>query len=296
MDIKKKAPPFRGVGTALATPFRGGEVDLPVLRTLADRQYRGGVNALIVCGTTGESATLTKEEKAAALDAVLSECGGKLPIVMGTGSADTRASIHAAREAERQGADALLVVTPYYNKGTKEGLLRHYLSIAEAVDLPIILYNVPGRTGVDLGIDTLRQLVGHENIAAIKEASGNINRCADIVALLGEALPLYSGNDDEILPTLAVGGIGIISVASNLLPAEISRLVSLFEEGKVREATALSVRLLPLIRLLFADTNPAPIKAALAAAGLLLPEIRLPLTLPEGELLEKIREETQKWI
>ncbi|MBO7293394.1 MAG: 4-hydroxy-tetrahydrodipicolinate synthase, partial [Clostridia bacterium] len=227
MNIKKKTPPFCGVGTALVTPFRDGEIDLPTLRTLVDRQYRGGADALVVCGTTGESVTMTKAEKAAALDTVLSECGGKLPIVMGTGSADTREAVRASREAEERGADALLVVTPYYNKGTKAGLLGHYLSIAEAVDLPIILYNVPGRPGVDLGIDLLRELAGHENITAIKEASGNINRCADIVATLGEALPLYSGNDAEILPTLALGGIGIISVVSNLLPVEVKRLVTL---------------------------------------------------------------------
>lgn len=296
MNIKKKAPPFLGVGTALVTPFREDAVDLPTLGALADRQYRGGVDALIVCGTTGESVTMTKEEKAAALDAVLSECGDRLTVVMGTGSADTREAVRASREAEQQGAHALLVVTPYYNKGTKEGLIRHYLSIAEAVDLPVILYNIPGRTGVDLSLDTLKALAEHENIVAIKEASGNINRCADIVTTLGDSLPLYSGNDAEILPTLAVGGIGIISVASNLLPSEIGRLVSLFKEGKVGEATALSRRLLPLIRLLFAETNPAPIKAAMSVAGLIAPEIRLPLTMPGGALLERIREETQKWI
>lgn len=296
MNIKKKSAPFRGVGTALITPFRDGEMDRDTLRTLVKRQYHGKVDALIVCGTTGESVTMTKAEKAAALDTVLSECGDKLPIVMGTGSADTRKAVRASREAEKQGADALLVVTPYYNKGTREGLLRHYLSIAEAVDLPLILYNVPGRTGVDLGLDILEKLAEHENIVAIKEASGNINRCADIVATLGDALPLYSGNDAEILPTLSVGGIGIISVISNLLPSEIRSLVSLYEEGRVREATTLSVRLLPLIRLLFAETNPAPIKAAMAAAGLISPEIRLPLTMPEGALLERIRKETESWI
>lgn len=296
MNIKKKSAPFRGVGTALITPFRDGEMDRDTLRTLVKRQYHGKVDALIVCGTTGESVTMTKAEKAAALDTVLSECGDKLPIVMGTGSADTRKAVRDSREAEKQGADALLVVTPYYNKGTREGLLRHYLSIAEAVDLPLILYNVPGRTGVDLGLDILEKLAEHENIVAIKEASGNINRCADIVATLGDALPLYSGNDAEILPTLSVGGIGIISVISNLLPSEIRSLVSLYEEGRLREATTLSVRLLPLIRLLFAETNPAPIKAAMAAAGLISPEIRLPLTMPEGALLERIRKETESWI
>ncbi len=280
MNIQKKAPPFRGIGTALVTPFRDGRPDLDCFRRTVRRQIEGGVSALVVSGTTGEAPTLKSSEKAALLAAACEESEGRIPVVAGTGCADTRTAVTASRYAASHGADALLVVTPYYNKGTKEGLVAHYLAIAEAVDVPIILYNVPSRTGMDLSPDILSRLAEHENIAAIKEASGSIDRCADIVATLGERLPLYSGNDGELLPTLAVGGIGLISVVSNLLPSETAALYRLYTEGKAAEATALAVRLLPLIRSLFAETNPAPVKYAMASRGLIRPEIRLPLSMP----------------
>ncbi len=291
----RKKPPFQGVGTALITPFCDGGVDLTAFRRLVERQITLGAAALVVCGTTGEAITLGNREKAALLATACEAANGCIPVVAGTGSADTRVAVATAKYAEAHGADALLVVTPYYNKGTREGVIRHYLTIADAVDLPIILYNVPGRTGVDLTLPAITRLCEHENIVAVKEASGDIDRAADIHAMLGKKCAVYSGNDGEFLPTLSVGGIGIISVLSNLLPREMSDLYRLFCEGKCAEATALHARMLPLSRLLFADTNPAPVKAAMASLGLCRDEVRLPLTVPEPALYERLAAEAAKW-
>ena len=289
-DITKKRLPFRGVGTALVTPFDGsGRVDLPTFSRLCERQIEGGAAALVVAGTTGESVTLRKSERASLLFAASEAGAGRVSIVAGTGSADTREAVSNARYAATHGADALLVVTPYYNKGTREGLVKHYLAIAEAVDIPIILYNVPSRTGVNIPMEALGRLAEHENIVAIKEASGNIDRAADIITEFSERLWLYSGNDGEILPTLALGGVGVISVVSNLLPQETVKLCTLYDGGRVEEARALAARLLPLIRLLFADTNPAPVKYAMQLLGLASAEVRLPLTVPDGVLAERIK-------
>ncbi len=290
-NITKKPLPFRGVGTALVTPFDPlGKVDLSTFTALSERQIKGGAAALVVAGTTGEAITLRKSERAALLFAACEIGKGRVPIIAGTGSADTREAVATARYAASHGADALLIVTPYYNKGTREGLIRHYLTIAEAVDVPIILYNVPARTGVNIPMEALGRLAEHENIVAIKEASGSIDRCADIITAFGEGLWLYSGNDGEILPTLSLGGVGVISVVSNLFPEKASALCTLYEEGQVKEAAALAAELLPLIRLLFADTNPAPVKYAMREMGLLSGGVRLPLTMPDDLLSAKIRD------
>ncbi len=290
-NIAKKRLPFCGVGTALVTPFDPlGRVDLATFSRLCKRQIEGGVSALVVAGTTGEAITLRKSERASLLSAACESGDGKVPIIAGTGSADTREAVAAARYAATHGADALLVVTPYYNKGTREGLVQHYLTIAEAVDIPIILYNVPSRTGVNIPMEALRALAEHENIVAIKEASGSIDRSADIITEFGERLWLYSGNDGELLPTLSLGGVGVISVVSNLLPEEACELCALYEAGKVKEAAILAGRLLPLIRLLFADTNPAPVKYAMRELGLLSGGVRLPLTMPDEALSRRIRD------
>ncbi|MBQ2718454.1 MAG: 4-hydroxy-tetrahydrodipicolinate synthase [Clostridia bacterium] len=291
----RKKPPFSGVGTALITPFCDGAVDLAAFRRLCERQITFGAAALVVCGTTGEAITLKNREKAALLSTACEAAGGCIPVVAGTGSADTRVAVATAKYAEAHGADALLVVTPYYNKGTREGVIRHYLSVADAVDLPIILYNVPSRTGVDLTPKEVVRLSEHENIVAIKEASGDIDRAADIVAALGKKCAVYSGNDGEFLPTLSVGGIGIISVLSNLLPRQMTEVYRLFMAGKNAEAAALSARMLPLVRLLFADTNPAPVKAAMASLDLCRDEVRLPLTVPEEGLYRRLAAEAARW-
>lgn len=292
----KKPLPFRGVGTALVTPFQSdGALDLDAFRASIHRQIKAGVHALIVNGTTGEAPTLRDAEKERLLAVAAEENGGRLPLLAGTGCADTARAVEASRYAAAHGADALLVVTPYYNKGTEQGLLRHYLSIAEAVDCPVVLYNVPSRTGVSLSLPLLSRLAEHQNIVAIKEASGDISRCADIIAALGEKLALYSGNDGDLLPTLALGGAGVISVLSNLLPEAPVTLLSLFEEGRHKEAAALSARLLPLVRLLFAETNPAPVKCAMAELGYLAPVARLPLTMPSEGTARALLQELKKW-
>ena len=288
MNSTLKSPPFSGIATALVTPFSEGRLDMPCFRATVRRQIDAGIAALVVAGTTGESATLRKSEKAALLAAACEESGGRVPILAGTGSADTREAVAAARYAATHGANALLVVTPYYNKGTREGIIRHYLSIAEASCVPVVLYNVPSRTGVNLPMDALTRLAAHPNIAAIKEAGGDIDRVADMIATLGDSLPVYSGNDSQTLPILSLGGIGAISVLSNLLPAETVSLYANYRAGRVREAAQKATTLLPLTRLLFADTNPAPIKYAMAVRGLCRAEVRLPLTQPEQPLAERI--------
>lgn len=288
MRTNQKLPPFRGVATALITPFLHGKIDLARFREQIRFQLRGGVDGLVVCGTTGEAPTLRPYERDSLQNAAREESAGAIPVIMGIGSNDTQSAVSAAKRAEKLGADALLAVTPYYNKGTKNGIVAHYLKIAEATGLPLILYNVPGRTGVDLDIGQLVALAEHPNICALKDAGGNIEKTADICAALGECLPLYSGNDSQIVPILSLGGVGVISVLSNLLPELTCRICNLWFAGKVKESAALQLRLLPLIRLLFADVNPAPVKAAMEIAGYDSGELRLPLSDINEELKRKL--------
>lgn len=295
-DIATAPPPFYGIGTALLTPFKGDEVDLGAMRRLSARQLEGGVSALIVAGTTGEAPTLTQKERALLLDAVLCEAGGRCPVIMGTGANDTRAAIAHTKEAARLGASGALVVTPYYNKGTPRGIVEHYLAIAESTDLPIILYNVPTRTGVDLTLPLLDELITHPRVVAIKEASGRLDRVADIRARYGDRLHVYSGNDGDLLPTLAFGGRGLISVLSNLLPAECVALYRDFCEGRVQEAAARAVALTPLCRLLFQETNPAPIKCAMADCGLCSDRMRLPMTAVSPALRSALKREVARFL
>lgn len=295
MSISNKLPcPFRGIGTALITPMRDGKPDHAAMRHLVEQQIAGGVSALIVMGTTGEAVTLRRSERAAVLATVQEAAGGRVPIIVGTGAPDTRDAITNAGYARAHGADGILVVTPYYNKGTAEGIVEHYLAIAEAAKLPTILYNVPSRTGVNLSLSQLCRLAEHPCIVAIKEASGDIGRVADIVATLGDRLMVYSGNDGELLPTLALGGIGLISVISNLYPAKMTAIYRLFCEKRIDEAAKAAAALLPLIRLLFAETNPSPIKYAMSLSGICTNELRLPLTPPSPALCEKLKAEVEK--
>ena len=293
-SVNKYPLPFRGVGTALITPMRDGKPDLAALECLIERQITGGVSALIVMGTTGEAATLRKKERAAILASARSAAGGRIPIIVGMGTNDTHAAVSAAKYAASSGADGLLAVTPYYNKGTTEGIVAHYETIADATDLPLILYNVPSRTGVNLTLPQLSRLAEHPRIVAIKEASGDIGRIADITATLGNRLAVYSGNDGELLPTLSLGGVGVISVISNLYPAETVAILRLFEEGRHNEAAAAAARLLPMIRLMFAETNPSPIKYAVSRTGICTAEMRLPMTPPTPALCERITAEMKR--
>ena len=273
---KGKEPVFLGVGTALITPFCDGELDYKTLDTLIERQIAQGVGALIIGGTTGEAATLSENERYTLYEHSMERIRGRVKVVLGTGTNDTSAAVNHTRFAESIGADAALVVTPYYNKGTEEGIFRHYSIIADSTDIPIILYNVPSRTGVNLGLHLLERLGEHPRICGLKEASDSADR---LVALSNfrDTLPLYAGNDSQIYPVLALGGRGVISVASNILPGALARLCAHYFTGEWDAALEIQLKLLPLIRALFAETNPAPVKYAMSRLGLSGGELKLPL-------------------
>ena len=275
----KKKEIFRGTASALITPFRDGEIDYASLFSIIDMQISAGIDALVIGGTTGEAATLDEDERYELYSRAAEHIGGRTRLIFGTGTNDTRCAIRHTRRAEKIGCDAVLVVTPYYNKGTDEGLISHYMAIADSAESPLILYNVPSRTGVNLSMPQLRRLAEHPNIAAIKEATDSVERLVDI-ATLGDSLALYSGNDSQIYPTLALGGLGVISVISNLLPKETSDVCRLYFNGQYRESRLAAERLLPIIRAMFIETNPAPIKYAMSRLGLCSPELRLPLSPP----------------
>jgi 4-hydroxy-tetrahydrodipicolinate synthase len=281
---------FRGCGTAMVTPFRTDlSLDEDALRRLIRRQIAGGINFLVPCGTTGESPTLTQEEHLRVVAITIEEAKGRVPVLGGAGGYDTRKVIEMAREIQRLGADGILSVTPYYNKPTQEGLYHHYKAIASTIALPIILYNVPPRTNVNIEPATLRRLAEIENIIGVKEASGNIAQMTQVMQQVPEQFIVLSGDDALTLPLVAMGGRGLISVASNEIPTEMTRLVQLCLDGEFKTARALQRKLLPLIEVNFIETNPAPVKAGMAEMGLLEPVWRLPLVPPRPENLAKIR-------
>ena len=281
--------PFTGVGTALITPFtRDGSLDEPAVKRLARRQIDAGVHFLSPCGTTGEAPTLTHRDKLRVVELVLEEAAGKVPVLAGAGGYDTREVVELARDMERVGADGLLSVTPYYNKPTQEGLYQHFKAIAEATPLPIMLYNVPGRTSVNLSVETTLRLSEIRNIVAIKEASGNVVQMSEIIAGAREDFMLLSGDDPLTVAVMAIGGRGVVSVASNEAPAEMSQIVELCEKGDYAAARKLHHWLLPLIQVNFVETNPIPCKAAMAAMGLIEENYRLPMVPPGAAAREKI--------
>ena len=281
---------FVGCGTAMVTPFRKDlSLDEDALRRLVRRQIAGGINFLVPCGTTGESPTLTHEEHLRVVAITLEEAKGKVLVLAGAGGYDTRKVIEMAREIERMGADGILSVTPYYNKPGQEGLYQHYKAIASAISLPIILYNVPPRTNVNIDPATLRRLAKIENIIGVKEASGNIAQMTQVIRQVPEQFLVFSGDDALTLPLVAMGGCGIISVASNEIPAEMTRLAQSCLAGDFARARALQRKWLPLMEVNFIETNPTPVKAAMAEMGLLEPVWRLPLVPPRPENLAKIR-------
>ena len=285
--MKKKL--FSGAATALVTPFdKEGALDLEALRQLIEFQIENGISALILAGTTGEASTLNFEEFSLLIAKASEYIRHRVPLIAGTGSNNTAESIRRSLEAEKRGADGLLMVTPYYNKTTQEGLLRHYFAIADRVKIPIILYKVPARTGLDILPDTCRKLAEHPNIIAIKDAGGNVEKTADLRAACPE-LTLYSGNDDYILPAYSLGGEGVISVLSNVVPKEVQRICTLFESGAYKKAAEEQLRLLPLIRALFAEVNPIPVKKAVELIGLSAGEPRLPLIACHAATEKKIQ-------
>ena len=268
---------FTGAGTALITPLTEKGVDYEAFGKLINWQIEKGIDALIICGTTGEGSTLSDEEHKEVLRFALETAAGRVTMVAGTGSNDTAYAIKLGQHACQLGYDALLVITPYYNKATQNGLVKHFTAIADAVTKPMIIYNVPSRTGVNVEPSTYLKLADHPNICAIKEANGNLSKIVQTLALVGDKLDIYSGNDDQNVPIIAIGGKGAISVLSNPLPAETSRMCHLALEGKVKEAMALQKKYLPLADSLFCEVNPIPVKAVMAELGFCENYLRLPL-------------------
>ncbi len=279
---------FSGAATALITPFKNGKIDYESFERLINWQIDEGIDALVVCGTTGEASTLTDDEHKDAIAFAVKVAAGRVPVIAGTGSNDTAYAIEMTKFACEAGADAVLVVTPYYNKATQNGLIKMFTSIADASTKPVILYNVPSRTGCNILPKTAAALAEHENIVAIKEASGNISQIAELAHLVGDKLDIYSGNDDQIVPILSLGGKGVISVLSNPMPKATSDICHNFFLGNHEESLDSQLELLPFISALFSEVNPIPVKAAMAMMGFGENELRLPLTEMEKEHQDKM--------
>lgn len=281
---------FTGAGVAIVTPMNPDEsINFDRLGQIIDNQIENGTDAIVICGTTGESATMTDQEHVDCIEYAVKRVNGRVPVVAGAGSNHTSYAVWMSKEAKRVGADALLHVTPYYNKTSQTGLIRHFNAVADATDLPVILYNVPSRTGVNITPATYRELAKHPNIVAAKEASGNISQIAQIAQACGDELDLYSGNDDQIVPLLSLGAKGVISVLSNIMPRETHDICRLFFEGKIAESRALQLKLLPLINALFSDVNPIPVKEAMNMMGWECGECRLPLVSMQPQAKEHLR-------
>lgn len=269
---------FTGSGVAVITPMKeNGDVNYPALVRVLEHQIANGTDAIVICGTTGEASALDDTEHLSVIECAVKTVAGRLPVVAGTGSNDTRHAVALSKEACARGADALLQVTPYYNKTNQSGLVRHFFSVADAVDVPIILYNVPSRTGMSIQPETYLELSKHENIVATKEASGNFSAIAQTKALCGDALTLYSGNDDQILPVLSLGGAGVISVLANVMPRQTHDICALYAAGEREKSLALQLQLMELIDALFCDVNPIPVKAAMELLGFEAGACRMPL-------------------
>ncbi|MBE6630525.1 MAG: 4-hydroxy-tetrahydrodipicolinate synthase [Ruminococcaceae bacterium] len=280
---------FEGAATALITPFKDGGIDYEAFGKLIDAQIAGGIDAIVVAGTTGEAATLSHEEHCDLLRFSVEHTAGRVPVIAGTGSNDTAYGIELSKYACEVGCDALLLVTPYYNKATPKGLVKNFLATAEATDKPIILYNVPSRTGVNITLPVYRELAKHERIVAVKEASGNLSAIAELIAECGDALDIYSGNDDQIVPIMSLGGKGVISVFSGVMPRETHELCAACLAGDFKKGAEMQLKYLKLMNTLFCEVNPVPVKAASALLGLCGPEIRLPLCEMEESNMQKLK-------
>ncbi len=293
---KLKKPLFCGTATALVTPFSGGEVDYIALGNLIERQIEAGIDGLVICGTTGESATLSDDEHRKVLSFALAKADGRVPMIAGTGSNDTAHGVEMSKFAEQLGYDGLLVVTPYYNKATPQGLAESFERIADSVRVPIILYNVPSRTCCNIPLSVYKRLAKHENIAAVKEASGNISDIALLFAECGNEFDIYSGNDDQTLPMLALGGAGVISVASNVIPREMTALCKAWFDGNIALCRTLHEQYLPLMKAMFSEVNPIPVKTALSMMGLCAEEFRLPMCQMEDAGRMRLEELLKKYL
>lgn len=281
---------FKGSGVAIVTPFNeDGSVNYEGLGELIEFQIQNNTDAIVAAGTTGESATLDDEEQLAVIDYTVKRVDGRVPVIAGTGSNDTRHSIYLSVEACKLGIDGLLIVTPYYNKTSDKGLIDHFTAIAEKVDKPIILYNVPGRTQVNLSPETVYELSKVENIVGIKDATGDLSYTAEVIRLCGSDFAVYSGNDDVIVPLLSLGGVGVISVLANILPQQTHDLVELYLNGQVKESAAIQLKYKPLIDALFVEPNPIPVNRALKLMGYEVEPVRLPLTTASDETTELLK-------
>lgn len=287
---------FKGCGTAISTPFDENGVNFKEFERLIEDQIQNKVDAIIVCGTTGEASTMTTDEKLETIKCAVKTSNGRIPIIAGTGGNNTKQVIEYSKQVEQLGVDGLLIVTPYYNKCTQNGLIEHYKEIAKNVSLPIILYSVPSRTGVNIEPKTCLELSKIENIVAIKEASGNLSQVAEIAHLCGDNLNIYSGNDDQIVPVLSLGGIGVISVLSHVLPEYTHDMVHNFLNGDIKKATKMQIDAIPLVKALFSEVNPIPVKAALNMLGYNYGIPRLPLTKMSIEKEKILKDEIAKFI
>ena len=281
---------FKGSGVAIITPMlEDGSVNYPVLKELLEQQIAGGTDAIVICGTTGEASALNDTEHLDVIEFACATVNRRLPVIAGTGSNDTRHAVALSREAKSRGADALLQVTPYYNKTSQAGLVRHFNAVADAVGLPMILYNVPSRTGMNIQPETYAELAKHPLIVATKEASGNVSAIAKTAALCGDELAIYSGNDDQVVPILSLGGIGVISVLSNVAPKETHNMVMDYLNGDVDKARQMQLKAIPLIDALFSEVNPIPVKKALNLMGWEAGPLRAPLTEMEASHAEVLK-------
>ena len=280
---------FRGAIVAIVTPFKNGKVDEAALRKLVEFQIKNGTDGIVPCGTTGESSTLSHEEHDRVIEVVIDAAKKRVPVIAGTGSNSTAEAIRLTRHAYKAGADGALMVCPYYNRPTQEGLYQHYKAIAEAVPIPIIVYNIPGRTGVNINPDTLARLAKIKNIVGVKEASGSIKQMSDVIHLCGPKFDVLSGDDLFTLPLMAMGGHGVISVISNVAPADMAAMVDAFVAGDLKKARTLHYKMTPLIDALFVETNPTPVKAALAMMKKISYEVRLPLYKLSDANYEKLK-------
>jgi 4-hydroxy-tetrahydrodipicolinate synthase len=281
-------PRFEGSGVALITPFDNGGVNEAVLRELVQFQLREGTDALVICGSTGEAATMSPEEQRDAITIAVDASAGRVPVIAGCGGSDTAQVSRLARTAREAGADALLVSAPPYNKPTQKGLGAHFRAVLAASDLPLVIYNVPGRSAVNILPATIAEVAEDERVIGVKEASGDIVQIAEVARLVGERVNLWSGNDDQIVPILSLGGKGVISVLANVAPRDTSRMVHLFLDGDIAAARELQLRYLPLIRALFAEPNPIPVKTAVEWLGFATGPLRLPLTPAEPAQRDKL--------
>ena len=280
---------FRGAIVAIVTPFKNGKVDEAALRKLVEFQIKNGTDGIVPCGTTGESSTLSHEEHDRVIEVVIDAAKKRVPVIAGTGSNSTAEAIRLTRHAYKAGADGALMVCPYYNRPTQEGLYQHYKAVAEAVPIPIIVYNIPGRTGVNMNPDTLARLAKIKNIVGVKEASGSIKQISDVINLCGPKFDVLSGDDLFTLPLMAMGGHGVISVISNVAPADMAAMVDAFVAGDLKKARTLHYKMTPLIDALFVETNPTPVKAALAMMKKISYEVRLPLYKLSDANYEKLK-------